>query len=76
MAVCGTRHKLSTIATVTNQGKTRRMIIDEAFDATKFIEFLAALVKNAGKKVFLILHSLRGHRSLLVKACQSLSRLG
>ena len=39
MAVGGTRHKLSMIATVTNQGKTRWMIIDEAFNAEKFIEF-------------------------------------
>ena len=43
MAVGGTRHKLSMIATVTNQGKPRWMIIDEAFDAEKFIEFLTAL---------------------------------
>ena len=68
MAVGGTRHKLSMIATVTNQGKTRWMIIDEAFDAEKFIEFLAALVKDAGKKVFLILDNLRVHHSKLVKA--------
>jgi len=68
MAVGGTRHKLSMIATVTNQGKTRWMIIDEAFDADKFIEFLAALVKDAGKKVFLILDNLRVHHSKLVKA--------
>ena len=53
MAVGGTRHKLSMIATVTNQGKARWMIIDEAFDATKFVEFLAALVKNAAKKSLL-----------------------
>ena len=38
MAVGGTRHKLSMIATVTNQGKARWVIIDEAFDAEKFIE--------------------------------------
>jgi len=38
MAVGGTRQKLSMIATVTNQGKTRWMIIDEAFDAEKLIE--------------------------------------
>ena len=63
-----TRHKLSMIATVTNQGKTRWMIIDEAFDADKFIEFLTALVKDAGKKVFLILDNLRVHHSRLVKA--------
>jgi transposase len=68
MAVGGTRHKLSMIATVTNQGKTRWMIIDDAFDADKLIEFLRALIKEAGKKVFLILDNLRVHHSKLVKA--------
>ena len=33
MTVGGTREKLSMIATVTNQGKTRWMIIDDAFEA-------------------------------------------
>jgi len=37
MTVGGTREKLSMIATVTNQGKTRWMIIDDAFDAQKLI---------------------------------------
>ena len=68
MAVGGTRQKLSMIASVTNQGKTRWMIIDEAFDAEKLIEFLQALIKDAGKKVFLILDNLRVHHSKLVKA--------
>ena len=68
IAVGGTRHKLSMIATVTNLGKTRWMIIDEAFDADKFIEFLAALLKDAGKEVFLILDNLKVYRSKLVKA--------
>jgi len=68
MAVGGTRQKLSMIATVTNQGKTRWMIIDEAFDAEKLIEFLQTLIKDAGKKVFLILDNLRVHHSKLVKA--------
>jgi transposase len=63
MAVGGTRQKLSMIATVTNQGKTRWMIIDEAFDAEKLIEFLQALIKDASKKVFLILDNLRVHHS-------------
>lgn len=67
-AVGGTRQKLSMLATVTNQGKTRWMIIDEAFNADKLIEFLGALVKDAGKKVFLILDNLRVHHSKLVKA--------
>lgn len=62
--VGGTRQKLSMMATVTNQGKTRWMIIDEAFNADKLIEFLEALIKDAGKKVlFLILDNLRVHHS-------------
>ncbi len=68
MTVGGTRQKLSMIATVTNQGKTRWMIIDEAFDADKLIEFRTALIKDAGRKVFLILDNLRVHHSKKVKA--------
>ncbi len=67
-AVGGKRQKLSMIATVTNQGKTRWMIVDEAFNADKLIEFLEALIKDAGKKVFLILDNLRVHHSKPVKA--------
>lgn len=67
-AAGGTRHKLSMIATVTNQGKTRWMIIDEAFNTDRFIEFLEALIKDAGRKVFLILDNLRVHHSKVVKA--------
>lgn len=68
MAVGGTRHKLSMIATVTNQGKTRWMIIDEAFNSDKLIEFMGALIRDADKKVFLILDNLRVHHSKPVKA--------
>lgn len=66
--VGGTRQKLSMIATVTNQGKTRWMIVDEAFNADKLIEFLGVLVKDTDKKVFLILDNLRVHHSKPVKA--------
>jgi transposase len=64
----GSRHKLSMIASVTNQGKARWMIIDEAFNSDRLIEFLEALVKDAGKKVLLILDNLRVHHSQPVKA--------
>ena len=66
--VGGTREKLSMISTVTNQGKTRWMIVEESFNADKLIEFLAALIKDAERKVFLILDNLRIHHSKLVKA--------
>lgn len=66
--VGGTRQKLSMIATVTNQGKTRWMIVEDAFNSDKLIEFLEALIKDAGRKVFLILDNLRVHHSKPVKA--------
>lgn len=44
------------------------MIIDEAFNSGKLIEFLQALIRDAGKKVFLILDSLSVHHSKPVKA--------
>lgn len=66
-AVGGHRHKLSMISTVTNQGKTRWMIVDAAFNSDKLIEFLAALIKDADKKVLLILDNLRVHHSKPVK---------
>jgi len=64
----GNRHKLSMISTVTNQGKTRWMIIDSAFNADRFIEFLGALIKDAERKVFLIVDNLRVHHAKPVKA--------
>jgi transposase len=67
-AVGSTRQKLSMIATVTNRGKARWMIIDEAFNSDKLIEFLQGLIKDTSKKVFLILDNLRVHQSKPVKA--------
>lgn len=66
--VGGTRQKLSMIATVTNQGKTRWMIIDDSFNSDRLIEFLEALMRDADRKVFLILDNLRVHHSKPVKA--------
>lgn len=68
--VGGTRQKLSMISTVTNQGKTRWMIIDGAFNSDRLIEFLEALVKDASRKVFLILDNLGVHHSKPVKCSQ------
>lgn len=67
-AAGGHRHKLSMISTVTNQGQTRWMVIEGAFDSDRFIEFLQSLIKDAGKKIFLIVDNLRVHHSKPVKA--------
>lgn len=70
--VGGTRHKLSMIASVNNRGKAHWMIIDKAFDASTFIEFLEALLKEAGdggkRKLHVIMDNLRVHHSKIVKA--------
>ncbi len=68
MAIGGTRQKLSMIASVTNQGKARWMIIDGAFNHERLIEFFESLVKDTGKKVFLILDNLGVHHCKPVKA--------
>ena len=60
------------IASVNNQGKAHWMMIDKAFDATTFIEFLERLVKDAGdggkRKLHVIMDNLRVHHSRVVKA--------
>jgi len=68
LAVGGRRQKLSMIATVTNQGKARWMIIDGAFNHERLIEFFESLVKDTGKKIFLILDNLGVHHCKPVKA--------
>ncbi len=64
----GTRQRLSMIATVTSKGCARWQIIDGNFNSDRLIEFLELLIKDAGKKVFLILDNLRVHHSKPVKA--------
>ena len=67
-AVWGRREKFSMISTVTNRGKCRWMIIDGAFNSDRLIEFPGLLIKDAGRKIFLILDNLRVHHSKPVKA--------
>ena len=67
LAIGGTRQKLSMIASVTNQGKARWMIIGGAFNHEKLIEFFEALIKDAERKVFLILDNLGVHHCKPVK---------
>ena len=65
--VGGRRQKLSMISTVTNQGKTNWMIIDGNFNHVRLIEFFEALIKQAGRKVFLVLDNLGVHHCAPVK---------
>jgi transposase len=61
------RHGLSVISTVTNKGAMRWKIFDGALNAEILIDFMKRLVKDAKRKVYLILDNLRVHHSRPVK---------
>lgn len=62
------REKISMISAITNRGKVRFMIYDEAMNAKIMIDFMKRLVKDAKRKVYLIVDNLRVHHSKVVKA--------
>jgi transposase len=61
--VCHRRAGLSLIAAVSNRGAVRWMIRDGAVNAATLIRFLQRLIRDAKRKVFLILDRLRVHRA-------------
>ena len=61
------RESISLISAITNQGKVRFMIYDKAMNGQIFIKFCRRLIKDADKKIFLILDNLRVHHSKTVK---------
>jgi transposase len=62
------RRSLSMIAAVTNQGKVRFMIYHAALSRARLIEFMRRLIKDARRKVFLILDNLNVHKAKPVNA--------
>ena len=61
------RERVSMISTVTNQGKVRFMLYENAMNAKTLIRFMSRLIKDADRKVFLILDNLRTHHSKPVR---------
>lgn len=62
------RESFSLVSTVTNKGKVRWMVYGGALNGTILIRFLRRLLKDAGRKIFLILDNLRVHHSKVVQA--------
>jgi transposase len=62
------RFRTNLISAVNNQGKLRFMIYKETMTAQVLIRFMERLIKDADRKVFLILDNLRVHHAKLVKA--------
>ena len=65
--LCAKRERVNLISSITNQGKVRFMVYQDTMNSQTLIKFLKRLIKDADKKVFLILDNLRVHHSKLVK---------
>jgi len=61
------KSSINMISSITNQGKVRFMLYQETMTSQVFIKFLSRLVKDAKRKVFLILDNHRVHHSKIVK---------
>lgn len=67
MRLNANRKSISMISSITNQGKLRFMVYKDAMNADLFTKFMGRLIKDAGRKVLLVVDNLRTHHSKLVK---------
>ena len=67
MLIPAKRERINLISTVTNQGMVRFMTYESTMNADMLIKFLKRLIKDADRKVFLILDNLRVHHGNVVK---------
>lgn len=61
------RTSMSMISAITNQGKVRFMVYKDAMNPALFIRFMGRLLKDAGRKVFLVVDNLKTHHGKTVK---------
>ena len=59
--------RVNLISSITNQGKVRFMFYKDKMNSQTFIQFMKRLIKDANKKIFLILDNLKVHHSYIVK---------
>lgn len=59
--------RVNLISSITNQGKVRFMIYSNRMNADTLIKFLKRLIKDADRKVYLILDNLKVHHSYKVR---------
>ena len=59
--------RVNLISTVTNQGKVRFMVYEKKMNSDTLIRFMKRLIKDPGRKIFLILDNLKVHHSYIVK---------
>lgn len=61
------RESVNLISAVTNQGKVRFRFFDGNMNANVLIDFMARLIKDTQRKVFLVLDNLQVHHARKVK---------
>lgn len=59
---------INMISAISNQGKLHFLLYSEAINSDRLIKFMEAIIKTAGRKVFLILDNLKVHHSKAVSA--------
>ena len=59
--------RVNLISSVTNQGKVRCMVYKNKMNSQTMIKFMERLIKDADKKIFLIIDNLKVHHSYIVK---------
>ena len=59
--------RLNMVSAISNNGRVRFMLYRNTMTAQMLISFIGRLIKDAGRKVFLILDNLRVHHSKAVK---------
>ncbi len=61
LKVTAKRAHISMISAITNEGKVRFMVYRAAMTQDKLITFMGRLIRDAGRKVYLILDNLKSH---------------
>ncbi len=59
----GRKDRINMVSAITNQGKVRFMFYKETMNSKRLITFMKRLIKDAGRKVYLILDNLKVHHS-------------
>jgi len=67
VAVNAKRFSLNMISAINNQGLLRFMLYGENMTVRVLLKFLKRLIKDAGRKVFLVLDNLKVHHAHLVR---------
>jgi transposase len=60
------KDRVNMISAISNQGKVRFMFYRDTMNSKRLITFMKRLIKDAGRKVFLILDNLKVHHSVAV----------